>query len=105
MQKALKDADNFDDDEALETDTATVSDEKPRSGRGRPRGAKNKFSSDVRALLARHGPAAIRQLCRIAAGHAVSRWPAGGGAREQLTPSIREMLEAQKVILDRMVPT
>lgn len=101
----MKDLDDFDIADEPEAVTSTVADEKPHKKLGRPKGAKNKFSSDARALLARHGPAAIRQLCKIAAGQCVSRWPAGGGAREQLTPSIRDMLTAQQIIIDRMVPT
>lgn len=36
------------------------------SGQGRPKGKPNKATADVKALAAKHGPAAIRELARLA---------------------------------------
>jgi hypothetical protein len=100
----LEDSDNFDFEAEPEAVSATVTDEKPSKKLGRPRGAKNKFSADARALLELHGPAVVRQLCRIASGKTVYRWPAGGGAKEELTPSVKDMIHAGELIIDRMMP-
>ena len=100
----MNDTDNFDLDGELEAVSTTVSSENGPRKRGRPKGAKNQFSGDMRALLERHGPAVLRQMCKIASGHAVTRWPVGGGARETLTPSVKEMIEAGRILIDRALP-
>jgi hypothetical protein len=37
----------------------------PRAGPGRPKGALNKITVDIRALAQQHGPMAIRELVRL----------------------------------------
>jgi hypothetical protein len=77
---------------------------KPRSKGGRPKNSKNRVSADAKALLLEHGMAGLRALCNFAAGRAVYR-PIKGGARERLVPDVDQMISAQKVIVDRLVPS
>jgi hypothetical protein len=70
---------------------------------GRPKGSKNRVSATARELLAKDGLAGIKALCSIAAGRAIFR-VLKGGARERIVPELRDMLEAQRAILSRLVP-
>jgi hypothetical protein len=71
---------------------------------GRPQGSKNKLSKDARVLLASKGLAGIKALCDIAAGRTIYRPLRGGKGREALTPSLDQMIAAQRILVSRLVP-
>lgn len=90
-------------DTAAQSDSDNVEDV-PRRKPGRPRGAQNKISRDAKALLALRGQPAIRALCKLAAGSPIFRRTADG-KRERLEPNLDQIISAQKLVLDRLVPS
>jgi len=70
---------------------------------GRPKGSPNKVSRDARDLLAKHGPDAIKMLCKLAAGQAIYRGT--GDDKRRLEPTLDQSIAAAKVVVDRLVPT
>jgi hypothetical protein len=84
--------------------TGSGAKEPKKKGRGRPKGSRNKLTADARQVLAKHGLPGLRMLCTIAAGRPVFRPHGADGKREKLTPSLDQMLTAQKAVIDRLVP-
>jgi len=76
-----------------------------KRGRGRPKGSRNKVSSDARRLIAEHGLGAVKTLCKIAAGQTIYAAPDGSGKRERIVPSLDQRISAARVVLDRLVPS
>jgi hypothetical protein len=103
----LKEQPNSDSEEEEQTVHKTAAEEtqpKKRS-RGRPKGSRNKLTADARSVLAQHGLAGLRMLCRIAAGQPVYRPRGKDGSREKLVPTLDQMLKAQYSVVDRLVPS
>ncbi len=74
--------------------------------RGRPKGSRNKFSADARAVLAASGAEVAKTLCRIAVGRAVfcrDKDP-DTGRRRVLVPDMGDVLSAQALVISRLAP-
>jgi hypothetical protein len=75
-----------------------------KRGRGRPKGSKNRVSKDARELIAQRGKGAIAALCRLAEGKAIFRL-GPGGVRERLSPDLDQCLVAQRIVVDKLLPS
>jgi hypothetical protein len=71
--------------------------------RGRPKGAKNRYSRDARALLAQRGPAAVGVLLNAATGKAI--WGASEhGRKQRLVADLEQQLAAARWVGERLLP-
>ena len=87
--------------EAADSETADT----PKR-RGRPPGSRNKIGKGARALIATEGLAGIRMACRIAAGRVLvfNDVDRDTGFKRKLVPTTGDMLTAQRLLLERLVP-
>lgn len=63
------------------------------AGKGRPKGARNKATAEVKALASKHGPAAIKELSRLAT-HAESEAARVSAIKELLDRAYGKSVQA-----------